>query len=273
MSPPQEVSKKRNILVVDDDEQFRAHVNRVLRDAGYNVIQAADGERAMSEMDRHRDRIDLMIVDLCLPSDVNGMDIIIAANRSKNPAKIVAASAVFDQMYLDIALDIGADVAIRKPLESEIAAWSLGTVQALLGESTPAAVPTKRLVVVADDEEGVRQFVKILLQHSGYQVLEAADGETALSLIDQIGGAIDLLITDYQMPRLNGAGLVRAVRAKYPKVPVVYMSGYVPGNGEGLDDDARQHAFIPKPFLPKTFLALVTRMLDGTAVPDEPKGE
>lgn len=265
MIPSEGRSSKRTILVVDDDDRFRVDMNRALHNAGYNVVEAVDGPEAISAIDRLRDGIDLMIVDMCLPSGQNGLDIIGAAHRSRIPAKIVAASAIVDELYLDMARHMGADVAIRKPQEDEIAAWSLETVRAVLGPSTPAAVPTKRLVVVAEDEQGVREFVKSLLQHSGYQVLEAADGEIALSLIDKIGGAVDLLITDYQMPRLNGAALARAVKAKFPKVPVVYMSGYVPGEDEPLDDPARLCAFIPKPFFPKAFLALVARMLDGSA--------
>jgi CheY-like chemotaxis protein len=96
----------------------------------------------------------------------------------------------------------------------------------------------------------------------------------ALELIEKINGAVDLLIPDYEMPRLNGAALVRAVRSKYASVPVIYMSGYVSAaDGLGLDDPARCCAFIAKPFFPKAFVQLATDMVasntrDATAKSD-----
>ncbi len=162
-------------------------------------------------------------------------------------------------MYLEIAHQCGADVAIRKPLAAEVAWWSLQTIGSLLG--TPAQPSGQRLVVLADDEDSVRRFVKSVLEHAGYQVLEAADGSIALALIERVGGAVDLLVTDCVMPNLNGTGLVRAVRAKYSAIPVVYTSGFTSDPpGERLDDPSAQCAFIPKPFSPRAFLQLVDRM-------------
>jgi CheY-like chemotaxis protein len=64
---------------------------------------------------------------------------------------------------------------------------------------------------------------------------------------------------------LNGAELVRAVRAKYPIVPVVYISGYASGSqGEGLADPAQACALMRKPFLPQQLLQVVRRMMPNS---------
>jgi two-component system cell cycle sensor histidine kinase/response regulator CckA len=113
-------------------------------------------------------------------------------------------------------------------------------------------------VVVADDDDAVRGLVKSILRRAGYQVLEAANGEAALALIEKIGGTLDLLVTDCIMPKLDGPGLVRAMRAKYPNVPVVYITGYASDLNIGGSGDPRQNcAIVVKPFMPKQFLNVV----------------
>jgi len=256
------VTPKKTILLVDDDEDFRAQLVRVFREAGYDIMEAADGPGALAAIDKMGEDIDLMIIDLVLPTDVNGLDIILTAARRGVRAKILAASAVLDDMYLTMAQELGADIAVRKPAEDQVATWWLQAVGNLLGQTAPQAQPAQELAVLADDEEGVRRLVKSILKRAGYQVLEAADGAAALALIEKIGGALNLLVTDYKMPHLNGVELVKAVREKYPEIPVVYMSGYASGvDGEMLHDPEHGSAFIAKPFHPKQFLETVSTVV------------
>ena len=252
----------QTILIIDDDSTFCANLTGVLKAAGYIAIEAHDGHSALAAIDQLGSDIDLMIVDLSLPDDVSGLDIILTATRRKMPVKIIAASAVFDQLYLDLATGMGADVAIRKSLDGEIATKWLELVRRLLGESDSHPVPSQRLIVVVDDENSVRGFVKSLLHNAGYQVLEAADGVVGLALIKKIGGALDLLITDFVMPNLDGPGLVRAVRTEYPSIPVIYISGYTAEHDlEHSEAHAENCVFVKKPFLPKPFLEVVRRLL------------
>ena len=104
-----------------------------------------------------------MVVDLCLPDDVT-LDVIINANRRKTPIKVIASSAVCDQLYLDIATDIGADAAIRKNLDGEASTQWLELIHRLLGEPASDRAPTQRLVVLADDDEELRAWFKSVLQ-------------------------------------------------------------------------------------------------------------
>jgi CheY-like chemotaxis protein len=186
----------QTILIIDDDSTFRTNLSCVLKAAGYKSLEAHDGRTALAAIDQVGTSIDLMIVDLCLPDDVNGLDIILTATRRKLPVKIIAASAVFDQLHLDIAKDFGADAALRKSPDGDVAGLWLELVRRLLGESDSHPAPSEKLVVVADDDDAVRGLVKSILRRAGYQVLEAADGEAALALIEKICGTLDLLVTD-----------------------------------------------------------------------------
>ena len=81
-------------------------------------------------------------------------------------------------------------------------------------------------VLVAEDEEIVRDLVQLTLERAGYRVLAASDGDEALALRTSSDEPIDILLTDMVMPGMNGAELAQRVLAASPQTPVVFMSGY-----------------------------------------------
>lgn len=254
---------QRTILIVDDDADFRENLIKVLKEAGYNTLAAPDGRTAAATIENLQSSIDLMVVDLCLP-DMNGIEIIDAVARKKTEIKIIAASAVFDDVYLDMATALGADAGFRKPTGGQAAAvkW-LQAIRDLLGETQPAAVqPLEQVVLLVEDEAAVRSFVKMILQREGYQVLEAADGSGAVSLARKVNAAIDLLVTDIKMPGMDGIALAEALKEMRPGIPVVYMSGYSDeADTSTLDRPGEGSIFIGKPFLPQVLLDAVRLLL------------
>ncbi|MEI7836384.1 MAG: response regulator, partial [Planctomycetota bacterium] len=76
-----------------------------------------------------------------------------------------------------------------------------------------------------EDEPAVRAMVVALLREVGYRVLEAADAEEALLLVEQCEGDIDVLVTDVVMPGISGAALAEQLKARYPGLGVLYISG------------------------------------------------
>jgi CheY-like chemotaxis protein len=93
-------------------------------------------------------------------------------------------------------------------------------------EGTEAA---RRRILVAEDEALAAMALEDELQREGYEVILAPDGQAALEAAR--AAMPDLLLTDLRMPRLDGAGLIRAVRALAPGLPVVVMTGYAPAGG------------------------------------------
>ncbi len=89
----------------------------------------------------------------------------------------------------------------------------------------PAA--QKNTVLVVDDEADVRSFVREVLLRNGYEVLEAEDGVQAYELLQRLSGGIQLLVTDVQMPKMNGITLGEKVSTDYPAIEVLYISGFV----------------------------------------------
>lgn len=103
-----------------------------------------------------------------------------------------------------------------------------------------------RRVLLVDDELSSAEVLALILAGEGYQVTLAADGRQALAVLEQ--AAPDLLVTDFMMPGMNGAELVRAIRAVEPfeRIPVLLISG-VP-EAALRSYEPTYDAFLRKPF-------------------------
>jgi PAS domain S-box-containing protein len=116
------------------------------------------------------------------------------------------------------------------------------------------------LLLLVEDEEGVRRVSRRALELHGYQVLEAANGEDALVLA--AAHPVTLMITDVMMPGLLGPALAEQVHLLLPDLPVLFMSGHTDQVvREGLLDPSVP--FLPKPFTPSQLVASVRQLLDG----------
>jgi PAS domain S-box-containing protein len=111
--------------------------------------------------------------------------------------------------------------------------------------SQPAAVTPSYRVLIVDDEPSVRRQLRRLLERRGFAVEEAADGREGLAVI--AANHPDLVILDLTMPDLDGAEVLRQIRASGQNVPVIVSSGYLDPGGGGLPADAFQ-AFLAKPY-------------------------
>jgi PAS domain S-box-containing protein len=108
--------------------------------------------------------------------------------------------------------------------------------------------PGKSTVLVAEDEETVRRFVRIVLEKEGFRVLEAENGMEALAVFETADPPPDVLLTDVVMPQMGGKDLAQRLLAARPELKVIFMSGFVrdPELLEGLND--RKAPFLQKPF-------------------------
>ena len=102
-------------------------------------------------------------------------------------------------------------------------------------------------VLLVEDEDMVRTVAERALTRAGYEVTACANGEEGLAAILEGTTRFDLVVSDVVMPGMDGPAMVRAIRAKLPEMPVLFMSGYAE---EQLrrDIDIPDMHFIPKPF-------------------------
>ena len=118
------------------------------------------------------------------------------------------------------------------------------------------------VILVTDDNALVRNLIGLVMQQDGHFVLCAADGHEGLELSRKYPGTIDLVITDEQMPRLNGTDLCAHLLEERPGIKALVMSG------ADMSEIVSQNInlpFLPKPFDGKTLLARVRTILAGPA--------
>ena len=82
-------------------------------------------------------------------------------------------------------------------------------------------------ILLVDDDEAIRRFIRRILTENGFDVVEASDGAKALEVASAYAGPIHLLLTDVIMPKMNGLALAERLSQTRPDIRLLYMSGYV----------------------------------------------
>ncbi|WP_028894904.1 response regulator [Syntrophorhabdus aromaticivorans] len=118
----------------------------------------------------------------------------------------------------------------------------------------------KRIMTV-DDSASVRQMVSFTLKGAGYEVVEASDGNDALTKLS--GKPVSMIITDLNMPNLDGIGLIRSVRshASHKFIPIIMLTTESQDSKKQEGKSAGATGWIVKPFKPEQLLAVIKRVL------------
>lgn len=118
-----------------------------------------------------------------------------------------------------------------------------------------------KLIMTADDSASIRQMVSFTLKQNGYEVIEAVDGRDALNKLAT--QKVDMLITDLNMPNLDGLGLIRGVRSgtlnKF--VPIIMLTTESQDSKKGEGKAAGATGWIVKPFKPEQLIAVIKKVL------------
>ena len=116
-------------------------------------------------------------------------------------------------------------------------------------------------VLVVDDSSSVRQVVGIALKSAGYDVIEAVDGKDALSKLT--GQKVHLIISDVNMPNLDGTTFVKEVKklANYKFTPIIMLTTESQESKKAEGQAAGAKAWVVKPFQPAQMLAAVSKLI------------
>ncbi|MDE3194956.1 MAG: response regulator, partial [Acidobacteriota bacterium] len=110
--------------------------------------------------------------------------------------------------------------------------------------------------LVIDDDRMVRDYMRMVLQRSDFEVMAPCSATEALSVIDQPDPGIDAVVSDIDMPDMDGFTFARAVIQRFPKMPILMVSGILPE-----EQDEGRFAFLRKPFGPADLTRAVGRLL------------
>ena len=127
------------------------------------------------------------------------------------------------------------------------------------------SVQAGKTILVALDDHGVRKLLRKILEKNEYVVVEALDGENALTVATLHPGRIDVLLTDIAMPGISYTSLVRQFAALHPEARALLLSGFPSDPIEPAPDLPRGVDFLQTPFRQEDLLMRVQRLLSGAA--------
>ena len=102
-------------------------------------------------------------------------------------------------------------------------------------------------VLIVDDNPNMSSLLSEMLEVFDYDSVRASDGTEALEILGN--NSISLVITDLRMPNMSGTELLREVKTKYPKIPVVLISGYSVSQADSQAEEVKADGFLGKPLL------------------------
>jgi CheY-like chemotaxis protein len=154
--------------------------------------------------------------------------------------------------------------------DSELGRGSSFTVYLpAVGEAVPLTITSEiteaegkgETILLAEDEDALRESISAYLGQHGYIVLEAANGADALRIANEHAESIQVLITDVIMPKLSGADVAREVAKIFPDVVTLYISGYTDRGLADYDPAKSNVWFMQKPFALRTLLETIREMV------------
>lgn len=119
-----------------------------------------------------------------------------------------------------------------------------------------------KTIMIVDDSATMRQMVAFTLKGDGHEVLEGADGQDALNKLNALSGKPDMVITDLNMPNMDGIDFIKALRAhpKYKFVPILMLTTESVDDKKKAGAEAGATGWIVKPFTPTQLLAVVKKL-------------
>lgn len=257
LPPPEPGAHDRyKILAVDDDRLIRRLYERVLTEVGYDVLLAEDGEDAWQKIAQFAP--DLVISDVEMPR-VDGWELCRRVKEYPQWAQtpFIICSSLSGGRDVMRAFESGTDDYLIKPInEDEL----LGRVAEMLATIEQGG---RERILVVDDSRIVRNLVRGGLVKQGFEVETAVDGRDALDKLDAMDEMPAMIISDFEMPRMNGfeLGMELRLRPEAKGTPLIVMSARDDKRYKSLMKTAGAVGYIGKPFEPDKVVALVERVL------------
>ncbi|MET0320693.1 MAG: response regulator, partial [Duganella sp.] len=237
------VGGSETILVAEDDDDVRATVVDMLTELGYRVLKASDAAAALTVIDSGMP-IDLLFTDVVMPGTLRSPEL---ARKARE--RLPGIAVLFTSGYTENAivhggrLDAGVEL-IGKPYTKESLARKIrhvlgnrkqqsvkvapaattATTATMATAARVAAGPASRLnVLLVEDETEIRESTHDMIRLIGHDVRAVATAEEALAVL---GPQFDVLITDHQLPGMQGDALIAAARKRVPHLQVAMASGF-----------------------------------------------
>jgi nitrogen-specific signal transduction histidine kinase/CheY-like chemotaxis protein len=159
-------------------------------------------------------------------------------------------------------LGLGTTVQIWLPAVATESKKLEEETQAVL-DTEPRPWQASGVVLVADDEEDVKDFAEQILKRHGFRVLTASNGGQAVEVFREHSDEIDLILLDLTMPVMNGQEAFERIQQIRPGVPVILLSGYTQEDVRSRFTAQEPAAFVKKPYTPRSLAAVLRSVIEG----------
>ncbi|MBU8932547.1 MAG: response regulator [candidate division Zixibacteria bacterium] len=248
---------KISILVVDDDHNLRELLVDTLIGTGYATDAAVDGFEALKKL--RLKSYDLMISDIRMP----GMDGIRLLQKVRSYYPDMPVLFITGFATPEIIGRASPDGFLAKPFR--ISAMEQLIEEALAGRQDECQRQIRKVLVVDDDDLFRRTLTEALRYHD-FTPTAVQGGEEALRELEN--GSIDAVIADIKMPGMDGIALLKRIKAKYPDLPVILITGFLADNFEAIGTAAMPaDGFLQKPFDTSKIIALLEELSPTTPNP------
>lgn len=250
---------KFTVLYVDDSDMMHRAVVPALRDEGYELLEAWDGQEALELIDQAHGKINLILSDVEMPV-MNGYQLCesVHATLSEDIPFILLTSLDTEDAILR-GFDVGADDYILKPV---VLPELLSRVRRLLTAEQRRGVARMERILVVDDSDLIVRMVTKALRAQGFHVDSAEHGLAALSKLRE--HPYHLLVTDFEMPHMDGLELCQRIRngeTGHPNMPILFATTRTTKTDIVRMRSIGAQAVIAKPFTPERVVADVERVL------------
>ncbi len=246
----------RVVLLADDSDLVHRHTTPILEEAGYTVVHAYDGDQALAMLDEARP--DLVVTDVEMPGR-DGYQVCaeIKGTPDTSHLPVMICSSLGEAADLERGFDVGADDYLVKPVVAEDL---ISRVRDLLAE---VSLSGRERLLVVDDSPAIRHLVGDSLTRQGFEVTTAGDGREGLDKAVAADPVFDMVITDYDMPRMTGFELVHALKnePKTRDLPILMLTARDTRRDRAQMRAAGLTAYLVKPFSSDKCVAMVERML------------
>ena len=243
------------ILLVDDSRLIHASVGRIIDENGFKLIHAMDGVEGLEKAIEYIP--DLIISDLDMPN-MNGYEMCqeIKQRNVTQDIPVVILSTRGTGLDIDKGFDVGANDFLTKPVDEAELISRINLTLSSQGESS-----LREKILVVDDSMLVLNMMKQGLSQQGFEVLTANDGQEGYDVA--VEHEPDLIITDFNMPKMDGRELTRALKSReeLSNIPVLMLTAADSDTDQKKGKHAGISAFLSKPFPPDKLVVIAEKLI------------
>jgi diguanylate cyclase (GGDEF)-like protein len=242
------------VLIVEDSPTINELLtHNIVAQLHIDVESASSLQEAKQILDKHNDKFFVAILDLNLPDAPHGEIVDYVLSMGVPP--IILTSNISDGLH---------DEMMDKHIIDYVIKRNLNEIEYVIELVERLSYNFERKILLVDDSKSSRQVMKTLLQRHYFNVLEASDGNEALHLLDEHDDII-MMITDYNMPAMNGMELTTKVRGKYSRHELAIIGISALGSGTVSIKFLKSGAndFISRPFLHEEFYCRINQNIDA----------